>query len=316
MSTAAKAGSESRPAHVYVVLIVGVVSIASSAILVKYAQEGAPLAVATWRLILAVLLLLPFAIRRVPSELRILSRREHGLMVVSGIALGFHFAAWIESLYLTSVASSTVLVTTSPVFLAILGFVLLGEQVRARVVVAIGISLLGSLLIATGDSFSSDVAAGSNPTLGNALALAAAMLVSVYFLVGRAIRRRVSWISYVFPVYLVASATTFGIAVLRGIPLFGYSTTFYVLCLLMALIPQIIGHGAFNYAIKYVPAVILGILTLSEPIVASIAAYYLFGEVPIWIAIVGMILVLAGVALATVRRQVYRPSAAPERTNL
>ncbi len=310
------AGKESRPAHVYAVLAVGVVCIASSAILVRFADEGPAIAVATWRLSFAVLLLLPLALRSVPKQLRAFSRRDHLLILISGIALGLHFATWIESLYLTSVASSTVLATTSPIFLAILGFIALGERVRARVGFAIGISMLGSLLIAAGDSFALEVMPGAMPLLGNTLALSAAMLVSVYLLIGWSIRQRSSWIGYVFPVNFIAAVTIIIIAILRGVPIFGYSPSFYLLCLIMAIFPQLLGHGAFNYAVKYVPAVILGILTLAEPVIASIAAYFLFDEAPVWIAVIGMILVLTGVGVAIVRRPGYRPPPASELTNM
>ena len=307
---------EQRPRHIYAVLAVGVISIASSAILVRFAQEGSPLAVASWRLVFAVLILAPFSIKSVPAQVRSFSTREHGLIVVSGIALGLHFATWIESLYLTSVASSTVLVTTSPVFLAILGFVVLGERLNRQTILAIAIAVVGSGLIAAGDSLSSDPGAGANPVLGNGLALAAAFLVSIYLLIGRSVRQHATWLGYVFPVYFVASLTTLAIASLRGDSLFGYSPGFYTLCLLMALIPQILGHGAFNYAVKYVPAVILGILTLAEPIVASIGAYVLFGEAPAWPALIGMVLVLLGVVMALSRPTAQRTRAGSVSSNL
>lgn len=306
---------EARPAHIYAVLAVGVVSIASSAILVRFADEGPALAIASWRMVFSVLLLLPFAIRTVPRQIRAFTAREHLLVLISGVMLGLHFVAWIESLYLTSVASSTVLVTTSPIFLAIIGFFVLKERLPVRVVAAIAISLTGSVLIAVGDSVAADTMPGADPLLGNMLALSAAMLVSVYLLIGRILRQRLSWLGYVFPLYLVAAITILLIAWARGTPIFGYSTTFYVLCLMMALFPQVLGHGSFNYAVKFVPAVILGILTLAEPVVASIAAYFLFAEVPFWMAMAGMVLVLMGVALAILRRRGYPPPA-PEVSNM
>lgn len=295
---------ETRPPHVYALLAVGVVCIASSAILVRFADEGPGLAVAMWRTTFAALLLLPFSIRTLPQNLRAISRKDLLLIGISGIVLGLHFALWIESLYLTSVASSTVLVTTSPIFLAIFGFVFLRERLAVRTVVAIIISLTGSVLIAVGDATGSGGGQGSNPALGNALALSAAVLVSIYLMIGRVVRRRLSWIGYLFPLHVIAALTIVGVALLRGVSLFGYSPMFYFLCLLMALFPQVLGHGSFNYALKFVSATIIGILTLAEPVVASTAAYFLFGEVPVWLAVLGMVLVIAGVALAVIRPRV------------
>lgn len=293
--------AQARPRFVYWMLAIGVLSLASSAILIRLAAEAPALAIATWRTGIAVVLLAPFALRRVP-ELRRLSRRDWRFIACAGVVLGLHFVTWIESLYHTTVASSTVLVTTSPIFIAILGYIFLRERLAPRVVWAIVISIAGSVLIALGDAAGENFGRGSDPLLGNSLALSAALLVSIYLLIGRVARQTVSWLGYVFPLYTVASATVILVALVRDVPLFGYSTVFYVLCASMAIFPQIIGHGSFNYALKYVPAAILGILTLVEPVIASLAAFLLFGEVPYWMAFLGMVLVLTGVALAIIRR--------------
>jgi drug/metabolite transporter (DMT)-like permease len=302
--------SDSRlPGRVVGMLVVGVLSLASSAILVRYAQEGPALAIATWRTSLAVLILAPFAVVRVSTEIRRFSFRDWALVGAGGILLGLHFVAWIESLYHTSVASSTVLVTTSPIFLAILGFVLLRERLSRRVVIAILIGVGGSVLIGVGDGLGGNSQRGPNPLLGNTLALSAAVLVSLYLLIGRVVRQKTSWLAYVFPLYAVAALSIIAVALFRGVPLTGYSVSFYGFCLLMAVFPQIIGHGSYNYAIRYLPAAILAFLSLLEPILASTAALVLFGEAPFWLTVIGMAVVLSGVGLAVWRRPAtYRRS--------
>lgn len=290
------------PGRVVALLVVGVLSLASSAILIRFAQEGPALAIATWRTGLAVVLLAPAAFLRSRSEMRQFSRRDWLLISGAGILLGLHFVAWIESLYHTTVASSTVLGTTSPIFLAVFGFLFIKEILTRRVVIAIIIGVCGSALIGLGDGLGTDESRGSDPLLGNLLALSAAVLFSFYLLLGRIIRRKTSWLAYVFPLYSIAALSILAVAALRGVPIFGYSPLFYVFCLLMAVFPQIIGHGSFNYALRYIPAAILALLTLLEPIMASTAAYFLFGETPYWLTIVGMGFVLGGVGLAVYRR--------------
>ena len=306
MAAATEIQPEARRRFLYWILVFGVLSISSSAILTRFAAPAAPgIAIAAWRLILASILLLPFAVPKAIADVRRFTRHELLLVLTSGVALGLHFVLWIESLFHTSVASSTVLVTTSPIFLAILGFLILGERLPRRVVIAIGISVAGSALIALGDSWASTVVQATNATnatYGNALALAAALFVSIYLLIGRVVRRSMSWLSYMFPLYSVAAVSVVVVALIRDVPLFGYSVEFYVLCLLMAVFPQIVGHGSFNYAVRYFHPALLGLLTLAEPVVASIAAYFLFAEIPFWVAMVGMGLVLLGVALAVFRR--------------
>ncbi|MDX1430271.1 MAG: DMT family transporter [Rhodothermales bacterium] len=140
-----------------------------------------------------------------------------------------------------------------------------------------------------------------NSLFGNLLASTAALMVSGYLLIGRVVRRTTSWLAYVFCIYSVVAVIVLALALFKGVPLFGHAPRIYVLCALMALGPQIAGHGSFNYAVKYFPAAILGLLSLTEPIGGSVVAYFLFGEVPGLLGIIGMLVVLASVAYAFLR---------------
>jgi drug/metabolite transporter (DMT)-like permease len=286
--------SEERPAAVYFALALGVICFAASALLVRAADDAPGLTIAVWRTSLAALFLAPIALPRIGRDVATLSKNDVLLIGASGILLSFHFITWIESLYHTTIASASVLVTTSPIFLAILGFVLLKERLSRPVLVSIPIAVTGAVVLGLGDLGADAVA--PRAVLGNSLALFAAVLVSGYLIIGRVIRRRTSWLGYVFPLYVVVAVNTLLVAIFRGTPLFGFSAEIYILCALMALGPQIIGHGSFNFAVKYIPAAVLGVLALLEPVLASIFGYIIFGEQPGTLAIFGMTIVLAGVA--------------------
>lgn len=289
-----------RPAAVFWALFVGLSTFSLSPILVRFASDAPGMTIAVWRTVIAALSLVPFALFRIRDEVRAFERRDYGLILVGGVLLGLHFATWIESLYHTSVASASVLVTTSPIFLAVLGYVFLKERLSRRVNAAIVMAVGGAALIGLGD-LSAEV--GSAPLFGNALALTASLVFSVYILVGRVVRQKTSWLAYVFPLYTVTAATILVIALVLGTPLFGFSPSFYALCAAMAIGPQILGHGSFNYAVRYIPAAMLGLLSLIEPIGASILAYLLFDEVPSGIAILGMIIVLGAISFAILYRR-------------
>jgi len=286
--------ASNRPALLYVALGLGVVSFTFSPILVRWASEAPGQAVAVWRTAFAVLLLAPAAWWRIGSTVRSFSVRDVLLITGAGILLGVHFIAWIESLYHTTVASASVLVTTSPIFLVVLGYLALDERLSWRTVVAIVISVGGAGLIGWGDA--RGIGVGPNPLWGNSLALSASLFASLYLLIGRVVRQQVGWLAYVFPLYAVAALTTLGTAWWQGVPLWGYDAEFYGLCLLMAIGPQILGHGSFNYALHYLPAALVGTLALLEPVGSSALAVVLFGEVPNGLAIAGMCTVLAAVA--------------------
>jgi len=292
----------SRKATLYVVIGLGVVSFALSPILVRWAEAAggtSGLAVAVWRTGLATLLLAPAALTRAREQWRKWPARDAWLTAAAGGLLGLHFVCWIESLYHTSVASSTVLVTTSPVILAVLGYVLLGERLRAGVVAAIVCAVAGAALIAYGDAARAVV----GTLFGNALAFGAALLASGYLLIGRVVRQRAGWLAYVFPLYAASAVTTLAVALGQGAPLLGYDWPFYAFCLAMAVGPQLIGHGAFNYALQSVPAALVGMLALLEPVGASLLAFALFGEVPPLPAVVGMLVVLAATGAVVLLRR-------------
>lgn len=284
-----------RPTLVYVALAVGVISFIFSPILVRWADVAPGMAIAVWRTVFAALLLVPVAWRRVRPEVHALAWRDWGLIAAAGIFLGLHFIAWIESLYHTTVASASVLVTTNPLFLVVLGYWLLDEQLSRSTVGAIVVAVGGAALIGWGDS--QGLAVGPNPLWGNGLALAASVLVSFYLLIGRVVRQQVSWLTYVFPLYTVTALTTVGVALVQGVPLLAYEWEFYGLCLLMALGPQLLGHGSFNYALQYIPAALVGMMALLEPVGASALAYVLFDEAPTLLAVTGMLVVLGAVGV-------------------
>ena len=288
-----------RPLRVYIALTLGVLSFAFAPIFVRLAGDVPGLAIAVWRTVIAAAVLLPPA-ASVYSEIRRFTWRELGLVLAAGVLLGLHFIAWIESLYHTTVASASVFVTSSPVILAVLGYLVLGETLARTTVGGIVAAVGGAVLIGWADA--GTITLGQGALWGNTLAITGALLVSLYLLIGRVVRQKVSWLAYLAPLYATAAATALGAAVIRGVPLFGYSWTVYALCAGLALGPQLLGHGSFNYALQYVPAAIVGMLALLEPVGASMLAYALFDEVPPVASVVGMVVVLGGVAVVVWRR--------------
>lgn len=284
------------PSRVYVLLSLGVLSFAFAPILVRLAGEASGLAIAVWRTVTAAGVLLPPAVvGRIDVDIKQFTDRDGLLILGTGVLLGLHFIAWIESLYHTTVASASVFVTSSPLILAAFGYILLGERLSRVTVLAIVAAVCGAIVIGWADA--GRVTLGRGALWGNSLALGAAVLVSGYLLIGRVVRQKVSWLAYVTPLYGVAAATALCAAWVKGVPLFGYSWRFYGLCAALALGPQVLGHGSFNYALQYVSAAIIGMLALLEPVGASILAYFLFGEVPPVPSILGMIVVLGAVGV-------------------
>ncbi len=287
-----------RPALVYWVLAAGMISFSFSPILIRFAGgevggEAPGLTVAVWRTMMAAVVLAPFAWVRARAEIKAFDRREWYMILSAGILLGMHFVLWIESLYHTTVAAASVLVTTSPVFLAVLGYIFLKERLSKPINGAILLAVAGAATIGAGDMLGGD---GAGTLFGNGLALTGSLFFSVYLLVGRVVRRKRSWLAYVFPLYTVAAATTLVIALLLNTPLWGFPPLFYVLCAGLALGPQVMGHGAFNYGIRYFSVALIGLMGLIEPVGASLLAYVIFDELPSAVAMAGMLVVLVAIS--------------------
>jgi drug/metabolite transporter (DMT)-like permease len=289
-----------------IALVAGVFAMSISAILIRLAQDDASsLVIAAVRLTIATGIMLPFALFGRRQELRQINKADWRLVIFAGLMLALHFVAWTTSLAYTSVASSMVLVTTTPLWVGLASPFLLHESLSRPLKIGILLAVAGSLIIGLADLFvweggrfvmnDSQLAGGRQPLLGNALALFGAITGAAYFMVGRHLRPRLSLVSYTTLVYGTAALALLLVVLLRGERLTGYSPTTYLLFVLMALFPQLLGHSSYNWALGYLPAAYVVIVGVSEPIGASLLAFLFFGEIPGPLVFVGSLLILAGV---------------------
>jgi len=266
----------------------GVASVAFSSILIR-AAEAPAMSVAFFRNAVAAAILLPIALVRHRDELRSLGPREWGTALLSGSLLALHFATWIPSLSYTTVAASTVLVTTTPVWVALIGRAM-GETVNRRTAVGVGLTLAGAVLISGGD-----YGVSARAALGDLLALAGAVAAAGYLLAGRSLRQRISLTTYTGIAYTTTAAILAVVVSASEARFTGFEPRVWLLFLAMALVPQIGGHTVFNYLLGHVEAGTVAIAVTGEPVVASVLALVFFGEVPGWSAVAGGAVLLGGI---------------------
>ena len=277
--------------HPMIMIVIGVLGISLSAIFVKYST--APSAVtAAFRLSWTVLLMSPviWAKREIREELFQIDKRELLLSVFSGLFLAIHFVLWFESLQHTSVASSTSIVCTEVIWVA-LGFCLfLKGTLTKQAVLAIMISFAGSVVIAYSDS-----SVGGAHLYGDILALVSAVAVAAYTLLGRIVRNSVSTSVYTYVVYVSCAAVLLGTCLVQGYPLFGYGVSAVIVGLLLSVFSTILGHSIFSWCLKYFSPAFVSASKLCEPVVASIIAVFLFSELPSVLQIFGGAMIIGGV---------------------
>jgi len=283
--------------RLYIFLPIGIVAISTASIFIKLC-EAPVLIIATYRMMLASLMLMPFACYK--KTWRGWKRSEMGWVFLSGLFLSLHFAFWIASLKYTSVASSVVLVTTHPIFVGIGSWLFLKERIGMNLVLGIALSVLGSGLISYGD-----MSLSKEALMGDGFALLGAIAASGYLLVGRKMRKEQDLFSYIFPVYSTAGLILILLSLIFEKSFFGYSPSTYFFLFLLALIPQLIGHTTFNWALKYLPASMVAVSTLGEPVGSSILAYFILGEgLTIW-KVLGGISILGGILIAL--KKTFKP---------
>lgn len=273
-----------------VVVAFAVVVVSFAAILIRLCTVPTAV-IAAWRLSVASLILLPLYARG--KGWRGISHSQLWLCVLSGLFLSLHFLLWIESLQLTTVASSVVLVTTSPIFAAVFGWLVLREGLSRRTLLAIGFCMLGSFAIGRGD-----IHLGREMLKGDLYALGGAAAFGAYFVTGRSVRRKTGFVPYVFMAYASAALILVAWAVLTRHDLTGFAPANYLWLFLLALGPQVFGHSSLNWALGYLPAPKVAISVLGEPIGSALLAWLIFGEVPGTALFVGAALILCGVYLA------------------
>lgn len=314
-----KPGSSSHPVSAYLVLALGILAVSSASILIRFAQREAPsLVIAAYRLTLASLVLLPITLRRNSAELFALKRKQVCALLAAGVLLALHFATWITSLELTTVASSVVLVSTAPLWVALASPVFLKEKIHPAVWVGLGLALLGSLIIAlcancenTAGLVHCDLGANfwsGRSLLGNGLALIGAICVAGYLIIGRRLQLSLSLPVYIQCVYGAAAVCLLALAWASGANFLGARTQagFQVfslpvwLCLAgLALGPQLLGHTSYNWALRYLPAASVSVALLGEPIGTILLAFFILRETPSWIELVGGGLILLGIFITS-----------------
>lgn len=279
------------PIHPYIPIFIGVISVSLSAIFVKLASADAGV-IAFYRMLFSVLIMLPWFLMKYRDEILTLSKRDWLFSSIAGIFLAFHFILWFESLNYTSVASSTVLVTMQPLFAFIGTYLFFKENITLKTILAGSIAIIGSVLISWGD-----FRVSGDALYGDILALIACALVTGYLLFGQDVRQRLSLVTYTMVVYSISTVVLFFYVLIKGESFRPYATMDWVWFILLAIIPNLLGHNLFNWAIKYVSTNVISIAILFEPVGAAILAIFIFNEYLTFSQIAGGTIVILGIML-------------------
>lgn len=288
-STAVAAPPRTEPSRkAWLLLALGVVTASFSAIFVRYATGAEPLAISFWRCAAGSVIIAPFALRKI----RAMDARLWRVCAVSGVFLAFHFATWISSLELTTVASSVLLVSTTPVFVAMAEKWFFGERLQRAGWMGIAIALAGTALVSGADL-------GEGSLSGDLLAVCGAIGAAGYVLAGREARREIGVLEYAAVAYAVAGAILLVACATFSVPLAGFEAQTWWALAAIIVGPQLLGHTVINQVLSDIDATTVSVTIMAEPVIATVAAFVLFSEVPSWTTYPGGVAILAGIYIVS-----------------
>lgn len=290
----------------FIILLIGILAVSSSSLIIRNAQKEVPsLVIAVARLLIAATVLGGIALFRNRAELCSLKKQQLFILGLSGLFLAGHFAAWITSLEYTSIASSVVLVCSTPLWVGIFSQLILKEKPGKLIWIGMGLTLVGATIVSLSGGFkwtaNGMIFEGfqeqdqSRALFGNLLALMGAWSETGYILIGRGVRKNISLVSYTFLVYGSAGLILLAIVLATGMKLFGYSTSAYLWMGALAVVPQLIGHTSFNWALGYLNATFVSVALLGEPVGTTILSFLILKETPTLMEAVGGIFILIGI---------------------
>lgn len=277
----------------WALLALGVGAASISAILVRYADGADPLAMSFWRCVAGAAALLPFATRGLKKAGSSALRSP----VVAGVFLMLHFATWMSSVNLTTVAASVLLVSTTPVFVAVAALFLYRERLPAIAWAGILLATGGAAVVGGGSLEGSSLD-------GNVLAVAGAATAGGYVMAGEAARRTLGILEYAVVTYAVAGVLLLVVCLVAGVDLGGYPAGTWWAIAGLVVGPQLLGHTVINLVLSDIDATTVSVTIMAEPVIATTLAYVLFDEVPTWLLYPGGVAILAGIYMvSTARRQ-------------
>jgi len=289
------------PVNAIIILVIGILSVSTASIFIRLCSEMPSLLIAFYRMFFSSLILI--SITSVKGKFTRYSSQQLIYGALGGLCLALHFATWISSIKYTSIASSVVIVATNPIWVALFSYLFFKEKQSKKLLAAIALSIIGSFVLAFGDSFGDLAKLDKTAIKGDLLALAGAITASLYFLNGSRMRIKMDVLPYTTLVYSFAALFLGGMVLFSGesFALSSYSGNSLIFLLLLAVVPQLIGHTSFNWALRYLKTSMVAVIVLGEPIGSAILAFIIFREKVSAMQLAGIALIFGAVLISLVK---------------
>ena len=257
--------------RITILLVIALLSVSTSPIVAKSLIGVPAVAISFWRMFIGSFLLWLYSIFYKQGNVK--KRKNYSKTILAGILLGLHFSLFFGAIKLTLISNATFLGTLAPLFTLILEIAILKRKFNPKIILGLGLSLIGAYVI-----FGNEFDLSEKYILGNFLAITCSLCLALCFMIAEKVRQIENTIVYTRLLYLSAATTLLFIALIGGIQLFNFTYYEYLGLIFLGVVPTIIGHNAIYYSVKYVSPTIVSAFPLGEPIIATILAFFIFGE--------------------------------------
>ena len=281
--------------RITILLVIALLSVSTSPIVAKSLIGVPAVSISFWRMFIGSFLLWVYS--GYHKQEGINESQNYSKTILAGILLGLHFALFFGSIKLTLISNATFLGTLAPLFTLILEILILKRKFNPKVIFGLGLSLIGAYVI-----FGNEFNLSEKYTLGNLLALICSLCLALCFMIAEKVRQTEHTVVYTRLLYLSAAMTLLFIALIGDISLFGFSYYEYLGLIFLGIVPTIIGHNAIYYSVKYVSPTIVSAFPLGEPIIATILAFFIFGESIELNIYIGGSITLLGLIFITIKK--------------
>lgn len=280
------------------IILVTVVGLAFSGPLGRLAlEEGmTPVGIAFWRLFMAATLTFIASMFVKPSRRAYIKITKHDILftALAGMSLAVHFFFWYTSLNFTTIFHATVLACLQPLFAIVMGYIIWREKVNKFGIFGIILAVIGTITMA--------IMTINDPGAtikGDVFAVLMGIFLTFYLIFGRGVRQHMPVLTYTTLLYGFCTLALLLLALIFRIHILPVTGKMLIICLLIVVFTTFMGHTIFNWALPHVGPVYITVIMLSEPVGASIVAWFMFNEVPSILSLTGGALILFGMGLYT-----------------
>ena len=257
--------------RISILLFIALMSVSTSPIVAEYLKNVPAISISFWRMFIAAMILWIYSILKKQGKIK--SNRNLRKIILAGILLGIHFALFFQAIKMTKIANATFLGTLAPIFTLFLEVVFLKRKFNKYILFGLLLSFMGAIII-----LSHNFDLSQQYTIGNFLAVICSLCLGVSFIIAEKVRQYENTIIYTRTLYLTASITLFIIAIITNSDLIGFTNNDYMGLVFLGIVPTIIGHNVIYYSVKYVSPTIVSAFPLGEPVIATILAFFIFGQ--------------------------------------